>query len=289
MQTDAFEAEDGWFRHDGREVGAGRAAGKERLRSAERYPPRAMIGASQSEIIAMLRYALALSATALVTAPAGAEVRIETNGPVIALGVTQTVSLDPDIANLGAGVTTLAPTAVEAMRQNAASMNRVIDRIEALGIDEDDIQTSGISLNPEYQYNQQTSQQDFRGYRVTNRVMVKLRDIDKTGEVLDALVSVGANDIGGIGWEAEDTDAAVEQARQAAMRTGRERALNYARAAGYSDIRLLEISENVSPGRPMPYQDAPIVATAARAESTPVRPGQVQAGVTVNLTWEMVQ
>ncbi|QZH74318.1 MAG: SIMPL domain-containing protein [Erythrobacter sp.] len=231
----------------------------------------------------------ALAAAMMMAAPAQAEVEVTSTGPIVALAVTETVSLDPDIANLSAGVTTLAPTAVEAMRQNAQAMNRVVDRIEALGIDEDDIQTSGVNLNPEYQWNDGTQVQEFRGYRVTNRVNVVVRDIDRTGNVLDALVEVGANDIGGIGWAVDDPAPAMVQARQAAFTTGRTQALDYARMAGYSDVRLLEISENVMPGRPMPYQEA-IQVTAARADSsTPVRPGQVQAGITVNFTYAFVE
>ncbi|MGB3167243.1 MAG: SIMPL domain-containing protein [Alteraurantiacibacter sp.] len=239
----------------------------------------------------MFRYAAALLVAPVFAVPAIAQVQVESEGPVISLGVTENVTLDPDIANLSAGVTTVAPTAVEAMRQNARAMSRVIDRIEALGIDEDDIQTSGINLNPDYDYNQETRQQDFRGYRVMNRVNVKVRDIDDTGEVLDALVAVGATDIGGIGWDVDDSTAATEQARSQAFATGRERAMNYARLSGYSDVRLLEISENVVNSRPMPMNEAIVVTGSrrAQADTTPVRPGQVMASVTVNFTWEMVR
>lgn len=238
----------------------------------------------------MFRYAAALLVAPILTAPAFAQVQVQSNGPVVSLGVTENVSLDPDIANLSAGVTTVAPTAVEAMRQNARQMNQVIDRIESLGIDEDDIQTSGINLNPDYQYNQSTGQQVFRGYRVMNRVNVKVRDIQRTGEVLDALVAVGATDIGGIGWSVDDPSDAIEQARQTAWSTGRDRAMEYARLAGYSNIRLLEVSENVMADRPMPYQ-GDIVVTASRAsveESTPVRPGQANVSATINFTYELV-
>lgn len=236
----------------------------------------------------MIRPILPIAAVAAMAPPAAAEVAIESNGPVIALSVSESVSVDPDIANLSAGVTTVAPTAVEAMRQNARQMNDVIDRIEALGIDEDDIQTSGVNLNAEYDYNQQTRQQEFRGYRVMNRVSIVLRDIQRTGEVLDALVASGATDLGGIGWAVDDPAPAVEQARQAAFATARQRAQNYAQLSGYSDVRLLEISENVT-SRPMPMGRDIVLTASAANESTPVRPGQVNAGITVNFSFEMVQ
>lgn len=236
----------------------------------------------------MIRPILPLAAIAMMASPAAAEVAIDSSGPVIALSVSESVSIDPDIANLSAGVTTVAPTAVEAMRQNARQMNAVVDRIEALGIDEDDIQTSGVNLNAEYEYNQQTRGQEFRGYRVMNRVNIVLRNIQRTGEVLDALVAAGATDLGGIGWAVDDPAPAVEQARQAAFATAQRRAQTYAQMSGYSNIRLLEISENVTSDRPMPMRRQMAIMDVAE-ESTPVRPGQVSAGITVNFSFEMVQ
>lgn len=237
----------------------------------------------------MIRYAIPLAAAAMLTQPAAAEVEVQATGPVIALSITESVELDPDIANLSAGVTTVAPTAVEAMEQNNTRMEQVIAALEAQGIDEDDIQTSGVNLSVDYEWDDATRQQRFRGYRVANRVNVTVRQITRTGRILDTLVRVGANDIGGIGWSIDDPIPAQEQARTAAFASGRDRALNYARLAGYTDVRLLEISENYIAGRPMPYSDQIVVTSAARNESMPIRPGQVQTGVTVNFTYEMVR
>ena len=236
----------------------------------------------------MIRAILPIAAAAMIATPAAAEVVIESSGPVVVLSVNESVSLDPDIANLSAGVTTTAPTAVEAMRQNAVQMRSVVDRIEAVGVDRDDIQTSGVSLSAEYDYDQQTREQVFRGYRVSNRVNIKLRDIQRTGQVLDALVAAGATDLGGIDWAVENSAPAIEHARQAAFETAMQRARDYAEAAGYGNVRLLEISENVTSNRPVPMMRQMAAADTAQ-ESTPVRPGQVETGVTVNFSFEMVQ
>lgn len=237
----------------------------------------------------MIRYALPalmLGASSLPAAAASIEMDVE--GPVVELTITETVEADPDIATLSAGVTTVAPTAVEALRQNSAQMRRVIEQIEAQGVDEDDIQTTGVNLNAEYDYDQQTRQQVFRGYRVSNRVSVKLRDIPRTGRVLDALVAAGATDLGGIQWSIDDPAPAQEQARAAAFASGRERALNYARMAGFANVRLLEVNETVMGGRVMSY-DIQLTASSARNESAPIRPGQVQTGVTLTVKYEMTQ
>ncbi len=243
----------------------------------------------------MTRSTLPLATTAaiiaLAMAPASAsaaEVQIQAGGPVIELAVTESVAAEPDVVNLDAGVTTFALTATEAMQQNADAMTRVIDRIDALGVARRDIQTSGISLNPEYEWDEGTRSQRFRGYRVMNRVTIKLRDIDRTGAVLDALVAAGATDLGGVAFAIDDPDAAQEQARAAAVATANERALGYARMAGYSGVRLLEISETMGPGYPVPMLRT-VSARAEEAPSTPVRPGQVEASVTVSVKYEMTR
>ena len=228
-----------------------------------------------------------LAASCLAVPAAAAEIQVAATGPVVELTVNESVEAEPDLVTIGAGVTTQARTAVEAMRANAQEMNSVVDRIKALGVPERDIQTTGISLGAMYDYNQTTQRQVFRGYQASNRVSVKLRDIDRTGDVLDALVAAGATDLSGPDWSLDDDTAARAQARRQAFETARGQALEYARAAGYADIRLLEISETIAPQSPMPLM------RQARAEaadaSTPVQPGMVEAGVTIRVTYEMTR
>jgi len=235
----------------------------------------------------MIRYVLPLAAASALAAPAAAEVQVTTNGPVVELTVNESVEAEPDIVTVGAGVTTQARTAVEAMRTNATAMQSVIDRIKALGVSERDIQTTGINLGAMYDYNQQTQRQVFRGYQASNRVSVKLRDIQRTGEVLDALVAAGATDLSGPDWSIDDDTAARAQARRQAMETARAQALEYARAAGFSGLRLLEVSETIARQPPTPFVGA--LRAEAQDASTPVQPGMVQAGVTVRVIYEMTR
>ena len=236
----------------------------------------------------MHRYAPLLVAATILATPAAAEVQVTTNGPIVELTVNESVEAEPDIVTVSAGVTTQARTAVEAMRTNATAMKAVVDRIKALGIAERDIQTTGISLGAMFDYNQQTQRQVLRGYQASNRVSVKLRDIQRTGVVLDALVAAGATDLGGPDWSIDDDTAARAQARRQAMETARAQALDYARGAGFSDIRLLEVSEQIAPQRPMPMMRM-AQAEVADAASTPVQPGMVEAGVTVRVTYELTR
>lgn len=237
----------------------------------------------------MIRYALPLVAVSALTSPAlAAEVQIQSAGPVVELTVNETVKARPDIATVGAGVTSRAPTAVAAMQDNAKAMDTVIAKMKALGIAKDDIQTTGINLYAQYDYDQATQKQVFRGYQASNQVSVILRKIDSVGKVLDALVAAGATDLNGPTFSIDDDTQAKAQARKTAMETARNQAMNYAQMAGYTGVKLLEITESVSFNRPMPMMmKADVVMTAAAP--TPVEPGLVGAGVTVTVKYELTR
>lgn len=232
----------------------------------------------------------AIAAVALAgTAPAlGADVQIAAQGPVIELSVTETVKARPDIANVSAGVTTQAPTAVEAMRLNATAMDAVIQRIRSLGIAGDDIQTTGIELGARYDYDQARQRQVFRGYQASNRVSVTLRKVPDTGRVLDALVAAGATDISGPSFAIDDDTAPRGAARKAALEKTKAQAEEYARWSGFSGVRLLQVSELVNPGRPIPMI-AEVRAQAMDAKATPIEPGLVGTSVTVTVAYEMTR
>ena len=236
----------------------------------------------------MIRTTLALAAAAIAVPAAAADVQVTSQGPLVELSVTETVKAKPDLAEVSAGVTTQAPTAVAAMQANAKAMDAVIQRIKALGIAPEDIQTTGINLGAQYDYDQSAQRQVFRGYQASNRVSVTLRKIDRTGSVLDALVAAGATDIGGPSFSIDDDTSSRAQARKAAFDKAQAQASEYARWAGYSGVRLLSISEAVNPGRPMPYAEAR-VAMAADMKQTPVEPGLVGTAVTISVTFEMTR
>lgn len=228
-----------------------------------------------------------LATVATATGAAAADIQIAAQGPVIELSVTETVKSRPDLATVTAGVTTQAATAVEAQRLNAAAMDAVVQRIRALGIARDDIQTTGIELGAQYNYDQEQRRQVFRGYQASNRVSVILRKVPETGRVLDALVAAGATDISGPSFSIDDDTAPRAQARKAALDEAKAQAEEYARWAGYTGVRLLQVSELVNPGRPIPMVER--VALASDAKSTPVEPGLVGTAVTVNVSYEMTR
>lgn len=240
----------------------------------------------------MLRYALpllaasALSLGAFVAPAAAAEIQLTATGPVIELGVTESVKHKPDMATIGAGVTTRAQTAQAAMSQNAAAMNAVIARIRVLGIAADDVQTAGISVNAQYDYDSAAQKQVFRGYQASNQVTVVLHDLDRMGSVLDALVAAGATDVNGPNFALADDTAQVSAARKQAVERAYAEAKEYAAAAGFSGVRLIEIDEGGAmavPPRPIAYK----VAAVAQAAPTPVEPGLLDTSVSITAKFEL--
>ena len=238
----------------------------------------------------MLKTVLPFAAIALIASPAAAaEIQIQSAGPIIELSVSQTVNAVPDTATVGAGVQTRAMTADGAARENAVKMDAIIARIRALGVAKEDIQTSNFSINPQFQYNNDNTPPKFIGYDVANMVTVKLRKLDRVGPALDALIASGANSINGPSFMLDNDTAARSAARRAAFTDAQSRARELAGLAGYTGVKLLEISESYAKARPMPMESE-IMVTAMRADkATPIEPGQVGTMASLTVKYEMTR
>ncbi|MDM7956586.1 SIMPL domain-containing protein [Blastomonas sp.] len=209
--------------------------------------------------------------------------------PVVELSVTETVLGAPDTATFSTGVTSKAPTAQEALRANSAEMEKVIAQIVALGIKREDIQTSGINLNADYEYGNDGRQPRFIGYQVTNQVTVKVRDMKRLGAILDAVVSKGANNISGPNFSIDDDSTAQREARDKAMQRAQAQAVDYARRIGFTGVQLLAVSEFTSNVSPMGMADMKRTSVQSVAAAPPIEGGQVGTSVTVNVTYQMTR
>ena len=215
------------------------------------------------------------------TAPAAVSV---ISGTRLDISATGEVSRVPDIAIISAGVQTLRPTATAAIDENAARMERVRAALKRAGIEDRDIQTSSINLNPEYVYDQNQPPR-LTGYRATNTVNVKFRDLKRTGAILDALVAEGANQINGPQLTIDKPESALDEARTKAIAAGRARAELYARTLGMRVVRLISVSEGGGYSVPPPMV---VMAMAERADaSTKIDPGSQQLQVSVSMSFEL--
>ncbi len=191
----------------------------------------------------------------------------------------------PDLAEVSGGVVTQAPTATAAMADNATRMNAVVAAVKRAGLAARDIQTSGLSLQPQYKYGNNEAPV-LTGYQATNMVSLRIRKLADAGKLLDTLVQVGANQINGPTFRVDNADAALDAARTEAVTKARARADLYARAAGVRIKRILSIAES---GGEQPGPRPMMMSMRAKADGapSPVEPGEVALTVNVTMTFEL--
>jgi uncharacterized protein YggE len=191
----------------------------------------------------------------------------------------------PDLAVITAGVVTRSATASGALQQAATRMARVRDALKQAGIADRDIQTSNISLNPEYTY-ENNQPPKLNGYSASNQLTVRFRDIANTGKILDALVSQGANQISGPNLTVDKPEAALDEARAKAVAAGRARAELYARSLGMRIARVVVVSESGS-SYPVPPPMPMVMMQRAEAADSKIDPGEQKLQVNLAMTFEL--
>ena len=199
--------------------------------------------------------------------------------PAISVTGEANVSVAPDQAQIDGGVTSDAKTAREATDANNAAMGKVLLALKGAGIEEKDYQTLRLSLQPQYAQNR-AAPSPFVGYRASNRVTVRIRDVAKVANVIDVLVGAGATDIGGINFTVSQASKHLDEAREKAIADARRKAEIYAKAAGVTLGEPISISEE---GAPVPLYRGKMAAPMAAG--APVAQGEERLSVTVNVSW----
>lgn len=195
-----------------------------------------------------------------------------------------TVSAAPDMASLSLGVTTQAQSAGEAMTQNNAAMQAVMDRLAAAGIAPRDLQTSNLQLQPNWVQDESMQTPEIRGYSASNMLTVRVRDLSILGSVVDAAVKDGANALNGLSFEQSDPKSAQSQARQSAIKDATAKAREMVTAAGASLGKIVSISENGGYVSPMPMLKA-----AMDEAAVPIAAGEIGISAQVTVVFEIVQ
>ena len=208
-------------------------------------------------------------------------------GTRLDINATGEVTRVPDLAVISAGVVSRAATASAALRDTAAKMDRVLAALRRAGVESRDVQTTSVSLSPEYRYPRDQAPQ-LTGYTASNTVTVRFRDLDKTGKILDALVAEGANQINGPNLVVDKPEAALDEARARAVAIGRARAEMYARALGLRLVRIVSVNETGGYYAPPP-PPAPVMMEArmASAPATKIEPGEQKLQVNLAMVFEL--
>jgi uncharacterized protein YggE len=184
---------------------------------------------------------------------------------------------------MSAGVVTQAADANAAMRANAVQMDKVMAAIRDAGIADRDIQTAGISVQPQYRY-AENQPPAITGYQASNTVNLKVRDIGKLGKVLDALVANGANQVNGPNFEVDQPEPAYDEARIAALHKAQARAETYAKALGLRVRRIVSVSEGGGFQPPIPMM---AMRAQSMAKDTAVSPGETTLSVSLDVVFEL--
>jgi uncharacterized protein YggE len=202
--------------------------------------------------------------------------------PAISVSGEASVSVPPDLAQVDAGVASDARTAREASDANNAAMGKVLLALKGAGIEEKDFQTSHLSLQPQYAPGRSSGPSSIVGYRASNRVTIKVRDVAKVAALVDTVTNAGANDIGGINFMVAEPSRVLDAAREKAFADARRKAEIYAKAAGITLGAPLSIIEGGA--APAPLFRVRAVA-APMMSGTPVAQGEETLSVTVNVSW----
>lgn len=189
----------------------------------------------------------------------------------------------PDMASIDVGVTHQARTAGEALALTSEAVGAVITRLEASGIAERDMQTQGLSLQP--LWSRQVSGSDaprrITGFVASNRLMVRVRELDTLGQILDTVVQDGANTFNGLRFSVQEPDAVIAEARARAVKDAMTKAQQLADAAGVTLGPVQSISENGGGARPVMME----MASARMAADVPVAAGEVSLSSQVSVVF----
>lgn len=235
----------------------------------------------------MRRNFLPLTLALALAAPAVAAAADQPPPRIVVTGEGES-TIAPDMALLSLSVMREAATAREALTANNDAMAAVISALQALGVAERDLQTAGVQISPRYDFTPKpdgTQEGRLVAHQVTNTLSVRVRDLAKTGEILDKTVSLGVNQGGGVTFTNDDPSKVMTEARKKAVADAIARATTLTEAAGVKLGRVLEISETSPVQPPIPMLQK--FAARAAADSVPIQAGENAYRVQVNVTFEL--
>lgn len=193
----------------------------------------------------------------------------------------------PDLAIINFAVVTERNTVGKSLEVNKEKMNKVIETLKQQGIKKKDIKTTTFNIQPRYEWHETIKEEGERvlaGYEVTQRLEVKLRNLEKVGSIIQEATNAGANRVGNISFTIEDKDKFKKQAKEKAIEEAKSKAQETASQLGISLSKIVNFSENVY--SPRPYSDVRMEAMQGKG-SPQVEPGQNKVEVNVSITYEI--
>lgn len=186
-----------------------------------------------------------------------------------------TVATQPDVAQITIGVEVMGDNAQEASADAAATMQAILDALEELDIAAKDIQTSGYNIFVERPMTPDGTASGAVIYRVNNSVSVTVRDLDAVGDVLDAAIAAGANNIYGVNFSLDDPDEVMAEARGLAAEDALARAEELAGLHGVALGEVVSVSEVIN-GMAVPMYDSVNASMGMGSAAGPISPGELE-------------
>jgi uncharacterized protein YggE len=205
-----------------------------------------------------------------------------------------TIYVDPDHASIDFGVDTQAPTVSDALKQNTAKMNNVLEALRRTGLAHSDIQTTQFSITPQHPLVKGSNYQQYdfsivSGYEVTNKITVTVSDLAKVGDIVDAAANAGANSSNSVVFEIKNREELLDKARAEAMRDAKHKADMMANAVGAAVGPLITVGNTAV--RSMEYESAPMAPPPPPppppAAGTSILPGQLSVSANVTAVFAL--
>lgn len=210
-----------------------------------------------------------------------------TNTRTLEVTGTSSIKAKPDIAVLNIGVTTNDVSTKSVQSENSKVMNEILAKVKDLGVDENDIRTTSYYMYPEYDYSESGTRGKIVGYTLSNMVEIKVRDMDKAGEVLSAAVDAGANVNNGISFNLSNVDEYYNQALSSAMANAKSKADTLAKAIGVKigvPSKIVEGSNYYSPYLTGNYLG--MGSVTSEPEAIKISEGEIEVTANVLVTYE---
>lgn len=187
----------------------------------------------------------------------------------------------PDTLTVSAAMEATAADVTGALNQTSQRQQAVIDALTGAGVEQKDISTTSVSLQPQYN----SDGTSITSYRAGNSIDVKIRDADRASDILALIVNTGgdATRINSVSYSIADDSALVRDARTRAFEDAKDRAQQYAELSGMSlgDVVSISEADGTQPPRPVP------MPRSVMAEAVPLAPGEQTVGFSVTVIWEL--
>ena len=215
---------------------------------------------------------------------------IETKNTITVSDVGE-IYAKPDLGITSFSVKTESKTVAKAMSENTEKMNEVIDSMKDLGIDEKDLKTTAFNIYPRYDYLEaspfNSGRRSLVGYEITQSLQVKIRDLDKVGQIIQKATDAGSNQIGSLSFTIDDEDAVKEQAREEAINKAKDKAKELANQLGVDLVRIVGFYESVQ--QPAYYDTYAMkeVGGIGGGGEPQIETGENKISVSVSITYEI--